>query len=878
MTFSPSLSPLEKVRSVARNVINDHGRDFMCSCPAHGDDHPSLHVTEGDGGAVLLKCHAQDCRPEDIMAAWGLVMVDLFPHADPPPAQRKTIEKVYDYFDAKGNLLFQVVRFRPKAFTQRRPVPNDNRHHIWAVTEGWYEEDPKTGDYRKAQGASQDRNNRPKPSAVWYDAVETVPYRLPEVLAQVSKKLNVLIAEGEKDVDNLQRLGFVATCNPMGAGKWRVHHSEYLRGANVVIIADKDDAGRKHAQQVARSLWGKASKIRVMELPDRQKPDGEPIKVKDASDWIEAGGTADELVTLVKALPVWELSAKAGPNALPMDAKGLAAGNVPKPAINASSQDLPAVTASAWEALQLYNGSSPSVFRRGGDPVRIEHSDKGTPVIKPLTPDRMRYVLARCIDWYRLKDGNQIPSKPPPDIIHDVLATPDYPLPVLDRIVEVPVFSPQGEVCTTPGYHADAQVYYEPASALSIPGVSVAPGEKEVSEARRLLLEELLGDFPFVDQSDKANAAALFLVPFVRSMINGPTPLHLVEAPTMGSGKGLLVKALLYPALGRAAEETTTEAGDDDEWNKCITTALKEGKPLFCIDNIVRGLTSGALASALTATTWSKRLLGENASINAPVSHVWAATGNNPTLSTEIARRSIRIRIDPKQDRPWFREGFRHPELMVWVAENRASLVWAGLTLVRVWIAAGKPKAEGARVLGSYEIWSTVLGGILKNAGIEGFLDNLLEFYEASDHEGSRWRAFVETWWTEFQERKVAVADLFPLVVETGDFDFGRGDERAQKTSFGRQLMRQRDRVIGERRIVEAGKQQRARMWQLLPAGLSGPGVRAEQNGMFGQAGAEKQGNQGNQSNVNPNGVADKEAAATDSKKGDAADDDREPF
>jgi len=126
-----------------------------------------------------------------------------------------------------------------------------------------------------------------------------VPYRLPELLQAVKQGETIFIPEGEKDVDNLARLGLAATTSPMGAGKWRDYYSEHLRGANVVILPDNDEPGRKHAQHVAQSLHGKAASVKVLELP------GLPAK-GDVSDWLATGGTKEELLRLAAEAPEWE--------------------------------------------------------------------------------------------------------------------------------------------------------------------------------------------------------------------------------------------------------------------------------------------------------------------------------------------------------------------------------------------------------------------------------------------------------------------------------------------------------------------------------------------------------------------------------------------
>jgi hypothetical protein len=106
------------------------------------------------------------------------------------------------------------------------------------------------------------------------------------------------VVEGEKDADNLARIGVLATCNAGGAGKWTADHAEFLRRRRAIIVPDNDDAGRKHAQQVAQSLNGIAESVRVVELP------GLPAK-GDASDWLAAGGTKDALKRLADAAPGW---------------------------------------------------------------------------------------------------------------------------------------------------------------------------------------------------------------------------------------------------------------------------------------------------------------------------------------------------------------------------------------------------------------------------------------------------------------------------------------------------------------------------------------------------------------------------------------------
>jgi 5S rRNA maturation endonuclease (ribonuclease M5)/DNA-binding transcriptional ArsR family regulator len=268
MKYSTNLvgcqSPLDVVLSRLEGVRRA-GNGFSALCPAHDDTHQSLSVSEGRDGRVLLKCHA-GCDIKTIVQALGLELRDLFPpKPERKPKPERTSERkivaTYSYVDESGKVLFEVVRYEPKAFAQRRP--DGNGDWIWNL-----------------------------------ESVRRVLYKLPDVLRAVQSGETIFIVEGEKDADALGGLGLVATTNPHGAGKWRDDYSQTIKGAHVVILPDKDDAGRKHADQVARSLWGKASSIKVVELPG----DG----IKDVSDWLTAGGTKEQLLELILQAPEWK--------------------------------------------------------------------------------------------------------------------------------------------------------------------------------------------------------------------------------------------------------------------------------------------------------------------------------------------------------------------------------------------------------------------------------------------------------------------------------------------------------------------------------------------------------------------------------------------
>jgi hypothetical protein len=388
------------------------------------------------------------------------------------------------------------------------------------------------------------------------------------------------------------------------------------------------------------------------------------------------------------------------------------------------------------------------------------------------------------------------------------------PLPYLVRITEIPVFSCDGTLITTPGYHQDSRLLYVPAAGLSIANIPSTITVHDLGQVQALF-NNFFHDFPFVSAADRANAIGLFVLPYARDLITGHTPLHLIESPGPGSGKGLLADSLMRPAVGNHLG-LMTEAGTEEEWKKRLTTEFRMARMVLRIDNLRKPLDSAQLSAALTTAVWEDRILSTQDAIILPVRCVWIATGNNPVLSTEMARRCIRIRLDPKQDRPWLREGFRIANLKAWVDEHRADLIWAALVMVQHWLNEQRPKPT-VKPLGSYEEWACIIGGILEASGFKDFLGNLDEFYEIADHEGALWRAFTTLWWERFEDREVGVNDLFPLAVEMDGFHLGRSDnERSQRIAFGKALSKQRDRVVGTYRIVMAGKEHRLTRWQLL--------------------------------------------------------------
>ncbi len=239
------------------------GKTTPLRCPGHDDRNASLSILPPkEDGWVRLKCHA-GCNQNQILAGAGLSLK----HIGPATSQVQPIRKIvatYDYTDEAATLLFQVVRFEPKGFCQRRP--DGNGGWIWNL------------------------NN-----------VRKVIFKLSDVRWAIRQKKPVIITEGEKDALSLISKGWKATCNPMGAGKWEPGYTEMLKGGDILIAPDNDPAGEEHLAVVANALRGNVDRLRVLRIPKELNGS----KVKDASDFFTAGGTIDQFQELIDNALDW---------------------------------------------------------------------------------------------------------------------------------------------------------------------------------------------------------------------------------------------------------------------------------------------------------------------------------------------------------------------------------------------------------------------------------------------------------------------------------------------------------------------------------------------------------------------------------------------
>jgi hypothetical protein len=489
----------------------------------------------------------------------------------------------------------------------------------------------------------------------------------------------------------------------------------------------------------------------------------------------------------------------------------------------------------------------PYLFQHGGQLARLRRADAEGPYsIEPLNPDALRGILDRCAYFGEPrvnKKGKPYKKWGPPrtEIVRDFAALPGWDpksIPFLESVVTSPFFLEDGRLIMTPGYHPEARVFYQPSPELEGLTISEKRSRSEIDLAKELIYDDLFVDFPFADDASLANALACMLVPFVRHMIEGPTPLHHFHASTEGTGKGLLAKVCAFPFLGYILQ-SSPQKENDAEWRKAITSALIAGPSHIFFDNMYMPeiwsrdgdyrvpIDSAALASVLTEVEWRDRILGGNTEARTKIRCIFMSSGNNVEWSREMARRIVQITLSPLVEKPWERrrEDFKHPDLLRWMGQNRPRLLHACLTLCQAWVASGCP--DGRQTLGSYEAYARVMGGILDVAEVEGFLANKIKPAK-NDRELQRWRLLVDAWQAEYGQSRVSTAQLWAIITKDDEVHLTfadilrEGSDVTQKQRLGHALKAQEDRVWGQWRIVRCDSRTDAKsaLYRLRPSNV----------------------------------------------------------
>ncbi len=632
--------------------------------------------------------------------------------------RNRTVAGVWTYLDEHGKPLHEVVRLepgfgdKPKTFLQR--LPEATR---WGI-----------GD------------------------VPRVLYNLPAVRWAVAEGKTIYFVEGEKcaeaiNVHDSDTIGYVATTNPGGANSWRDEYADYLVGAQKVIVwRDKDNPGRQWARQIGESLARRGIPFEIVESPHSH----------DAADHLTAGHSLDEALIDEAAHRDDDLAANRVVVASPDEATNEAEAERPTIQVGTSIAEM----TDAAEAA-LVDRPELGVFARGNVLVRVVRDTAqelrwlaraaSMPCIVSARPPWLREQLDRAAQWSKASR----PAIPPKDVVATLADRGEWKLPPLEGIVESPVFLPDGNVITEPGYDPRTGLLFIPAGG-SFPQIQSRPTRDDARGACEMLLDSLV-DFPFVAEADRAVVLAAILTLIARWSIQGPVPAFAFRSHTPGSGKTLLADFVAMIATGRDAPRMTSPR-DDDEARKRIMALALAGAPLVLIDNVVGAFGSKSLAAALTAETWSDRVLGLSETRTVPLRAVWMVTGNNITFQGDLGRRVVLCDIQPPEEFPEDRTGFRYDPLLDHVRVVRKQLVAASLTILRAFHEAGRPE-HGGPPKGSFEAWDRLVRACLIWAGGVDPLATAQRLRSEGDKDREALDAALQALTEQFQDAEFRAAD-----------------------------------------------------------------------------------------------------------------------
>ena len=311
-------------------------------------------------------------------------------------------------------------------------------------------------------------------------------------------------------------------------------------------------------------------------------------------------------------------------------------------------------------------------------------------------------------------------------------------LPLINGIVSCPLLRRDGTVLQSPGYDSESGLYLD--LAVTFPEIPDSPSAEQVQQAVSDLLDIVI-DFPFLNDACRSAWLASLLTPLACEAYSGVVgPLFLFDANVRGSGKSRLADIVSLIVTGLLAPRTTATSSDD-EMRKRITSFVKQGTRMVLLDNVTT-LGGSAMDAALTGGLWMDRNLGNNELIQAALRITWFASGNNVVPVGDMARRVCHIRLESPLEHPEDRTDFKHSNIEQHVRDNRAGLLTAALTILRGYIAAGRPD-QNLSPWGTFEDWSDLVRNTTVWCGLEDPGETREEIRDAADEDANALRQML---------------------------------------------------------------------------------------------------------------------------------------
>lgn len=741
---------------------DDCRETIECPLKDHEDSNPSFHFVNDDqyfhcfgcdrqGDVIQLYAELKDVAVEEAARALNEII-------------NGSKTKYYDYCDCDGNLLYQCVRNSDKTFFFRH-----------------------------------------KENGEWVNNLQGISPTLYGLEKWSSDDCDIIIVEGEKDVETLENLlpEYGITTNPFGAGRWKDEYSELLRGRKVFIIPDNDSPGIDHAHKIAGSLMGIASDVRIASLSEASES-GE-----DVTRQIEIHGEQKGLELIIKAI------AESKPYEPSEEVQDQPASQEEKPMIALPKKNR--LTSDFTREVINAMVESRCFFRYGDQVVQISKSDNSTEFhyVSPegftvdceefMTPGHYvkntKYDDDNNLEEYIFqsnsmteRDARRILKSRMLELLPSIAGILDIPMPLVNN----------GKLeFTEPGY-CDKTGYWTLNSDVNIEMMPVA--------AAREIIFDLFSEFCFLEEAvDRSIAIAHLLTAALRLLLgNQRAPIILVDGNREGVGKDYLlgIVPLLYTGQ---APNYLPPCTCEDEWRKRLYSICLSGERFFLISNLKGHLSSASLEAASTSVIYTDRTLGKSQSKSVPNNAIYCFSGNGVTFSSDLQRRYLQVRLE------WYDEDIRQRQfkrdLYKYIQENRSLILSAIYSCISAWVEAGMNDGKGN--MPSFDRWAKIVTGIMETCDLGNPFQErtriTASMMTGGDQQAQDMKTLVKCWAEEYGETEIKAKELRFLASTNNLFSWLDLSETSGMTKFSRMLSRYSDRIFnGYRLQVDTSRKQAA--------------------------------------------------------------------
>ena len=786
------------------------GRHVRCPLPDHEDHNPSFRFDKPEEGRAICSCGNYD----------GFALLQRLRGWDFPQVVREVATCLG--LTGDDNLGKQPRQDALQVLCQQKHIPITSIRVYGARARGQVVVVPQydgagkqcsetkinpKGDAKERKG----KNARGKPAGLH------MPHDAEGLVISPRPGETWLLVESFKCAAALHSLGYLAA--GMNGKQLKEGHAALFDGCDVTILHHLDKAGVDGAWKTAARLYTVPNTVRVARMPGEIKRSGGD----DVRDVLRRPNGKQIVRGAIDDARLWSpqdpTCGRSRPNVdLDLDEAEVA------------SQVIEHLGELGW--IEGHDESH-RIFHRSGKLVQVTKCKSvavdGVEVpdtmlrIRPMPEAILRERITSAVALYQpSNDDEPKPMRPPKWLISAIHERGQYPPSVrpLNGIVRSPTLRPDGSVLQTTGYDHETRLLYVPDG--DYPRVPEAPTLADANRAANELLATVC-DFPFAGPEHESAWLSFLLTLNGRSAIAGPCPMFTFDANTRGSGKSMLCDVASLIAFGDRMPRRAWPH-KDNELRKVITSIALEAIPSVLFDNVTSKLGTASLDAALTGTSWSDRLLCRNETTGTLfLTTVWVATGNNLELTSDAPRRVLPCRLDSPHEHPEDRNDFEQPDLLGWVKSHRHPLAVAAVTVLRAYIAAGRPDMQ-LPTWGSYEAWSSLIRNAIVWVGLPDPADTRSTVREA-DQSAELLRLLLDGIAEADQGEGLTAADIERLVTETS----GSADscpslraaiselcERPTSKQIGYALRRFAGRVCGGRRLVGKAGHRKIKRWSVI--------------------------------------------------------------